>query len=288
MAFGNITRSPLLMPWYDQGVHHILAHEDLPPELSLCHTQRSIPKTTPAPQAQRQRPEIDQRKNIPANTEVYTKPVAQEHSQTQKHNVPTNPQWQNKVSQNPPSNISATHKEESAPTSLPQGPYRVQGPSFLPPQQWPTPWQERLKATNQGPILWTYGKLGEDFCLGAHAERRSFMHRLLTDLQHPKGTHIFWPPSMPLDMQEMQQGFVANAQVFWSGVHYLNARVVIAMGQGATKAIALPANIRPFMQLRYNGHFVVVVRDVDLLIHEPTRYGSVLEFIRKSLAPYIR
>ncbi len=96
------------------------------------------------------------------------------------------------------------------------------------------------------------------------------------------------PESLALDKEAMvPENFVPHAQAFWSGAHILQAKALVVMGQSATKAIGLPHDIRPFMQIRYNGHFVVVLRDVDLLINEPARYNSVLEFLRTSLAPYV-
>ncbi len=253
MAFGHLDTPVHLVPWQQHGVDFILTKENLPLGFSLCHTQQ-----TPSPQ-----------NNIP-NTQV--SPSAQPLQQAQPNKVQSRPQ------------VRRTYAQDIAPAQA-HNPTPTNANLFLPPEHWPKPWQELLQKTAPAPVVWTYWNLGEDLTGNASDERRAFLRKILGDLALPKGTNAFWPAAMSL---QNGQEPMAHTQAFWSGVQMLKARAVVVMGQPATKALELPPDLRPFMQARHNGCFVVVLRDVDLLISEPHLYANVREFLRKSLAAFAK
>ncbi len=169
----------------------------------------------------------------------------------------------------------------------------------LPPHVWPAPWQARLKQTSPGPILWTYWNLGPDLCdpqTPGRMERRQFLQRLLNDLGHPAGTHTFWPSCLPPDPAALppavppmsDNGFAANADVFWSGAAQLRARGVVVMGSAAANAVALPGGLRPPQQIRHRGKLVWVLWDVDNLLQFDQRYASMLALLREALRHILR
>ncbi|WP_298998380.1 hypothetical protein [uncultured Desulfovibrio sp.] len=169
----------------------------------------------------------------------------------------------------------------------------------LPPHVWPAPWQARLEQTRPGPILWTYWNLGPDLCdpqTPGRLERRQFLQRLLKDLGHPAGTHTFWPSCLPPDPAALppavppmaDNGFAANADVFWSGAAQLRARGVVVMGSAAANAVALPGGLRPPQQIRHRGKLVWVLWDVDNLLQFDQRYASMLALLREALRHILR
>ncbi len=239
MASGHVNIPPHLMPWQQHGVDYILAKDELPQGLSICHAiQKEPPRRAASPKQTSLRQTAPPRQ-MPAQAPP---PVEQTPRPTQN-----------------------THTH------------------FVPMAQWPTPWQELMAKTAHAPVVWTYWSLGDDLSGNAKAERRDFLRKILSELGHPRGTNTFWPVALP---DHNRSELIANPQAFWSGAQMLKARAVVAMGQAATKVLGLPNNLRPFMQTRHNGCFVVVLRDVDFLIEEPHLYGNVREFLRSSLAPF--
>lgn len=194
-------------------------------------------------------------------------------------------------------NRAAAHpKSESAPAAEP-GKAAAWLP--LPPHVWPSPWQSRLQQTRPGPVLWTYWNLGPDLCdpqTQGRLERRQFLQRLLHDLGHPAGTHTFWPSCLPPDPDALppamppmtENGYAANADVFWSGAAQLRARGVVVMGSAAANAVALPGGLRPPQQIRHRGRLVWVLWDVDNLLQFDQRYASMLALLREALRHILR
>ncbi|MBO4301263.1 MAG: hypothetical protein J5861_06635 [Desulfovibrio sp.] len=81
---------------------------------------------------------------------------------------------------------------------------------------------------------------------------------------------------------------MANAQIFWSGVHCLEARGVVIMGSAAAEAAGLRQKFQPLQQILHNGHFVWMLWDVDTIINLEQRYNSVLAFLKNSLHQLLR
>ncbi len=261
MAFEHLNLPPHLVPWQQHGMDYVLSKKALAPELSLL-TAQAKPVQVNSAQARSMQ-------NTQAQNGQTQSGQAQARTSHTKFDSP-NIKAQNKQTTN-----DTNENASLTPTSTP----------FVAAEYWPSPWQVLLQKTPPAPVIWTYFSLGDDLSGNPNADRRDFMRKLLTDLGHRKGTHSFWPIALPDQNTEQS---VAHAQAFWSGVQILKAKAVIAMGQAATKAMGLEQNIRPFMHTRYNGCFVVVLRDVDFLIAEPHSYNNVREFLRRSLASFGR
>ena len=160
------------------------------------------------------------------------------------------------------------------------------------PTQLPPAWAQRLQATRRGLIVWTYAALGQDL-LGVQSEgldkRRAFLSQLLRDLNHPGGTHTFWPVILP-ESAEPNAPFTPDADSFWAGMARLKARAVVALGDDAVQALGLPQPLGFMQQTIYRGALVLSVWDVaDLLLGEASRskYRSMLDYVRRFLSPII-
>ena len=127
---------------------------------------------------------------------------------------------------------AAQQAPQPSPPSAPQSPAQAAPMPILPPDHWPPQWQQRLQATRPAPVIWTYWALGQDLCVEPNAARRDLLRRMLGALAHPAGTHSFWPVALP-----GENGLEANAQIFWSGVHMLQARAILFIGSPAVSAL---------------------------------------------------
>ena len=152
--------------------------------------------------------------------------------------------------------------------------------------EWSAAWRERLQKTRATPVVWTYWELGRDLCVAPDPQRRELLQEILQALDHPPGTHCFWPAALPGRDGEPE----ANAPVFWEGVSLLHGRAVMIMGEQALCALDLPDRLRelhPFQQARHQGLLLVVLPPPDTLIREPRRLQALQEFLRQALAPFV-
>lgn len=249
MAFADLSFAAAL--WQGRGLRYLAAPADLPPELSVC---AAPPAARPAVAAGRP-PRPAGRAATPERRP-----------------------------QRPP-------REEPPAAPAAGGRWRP-----LPHAELPEPWRRRLAATRPGLVAWTYWNLGPDLAAAdndrreesgaqARAARRAFLGRLLRDLAHPAGTHTFWPVCLP---EAAGPPFAAHPDAFWSGAVHLGCRAVIVMGSAAVRALGLPGAARPLGQLRWRGQLVLVLRDVDALAQDMSRYGPTLAFLRQGLGPVAR
>lgn len=154
----------------------------------------------------------------------------------------------------------------------------------LPPESWPAQWQTRLKAARKGKVVWTYWELGKDMSNvedPAKEKRKRFLGKLLKDLAHPAGTHIFWPMALPSPGDT--NSYEADDTLFWSGARTLGASAVVVMGEAAATALAFPKKILPKRQLVFRGFLVWAIEDMERLIAEPSHYAMTLAFLRDAL-----
>lgn len=305
MAAGTLGIAPHLLPWQQGGVDFLLAQDDLPPEFSLCHEaqparvvppsrhqtgQASPTQRAPQPVAARS---LQTNAATPASSPAPAgERMADRMAQRARHNAPQSPPVGKEANHEPPPQLDSPYRYAAQANAQARPvPPASPPPLVLPPEHWPRPWRERLKATKPGPVLWTYWALGEDLCGTPHAERRALLRRLLGDLGHPAGTHTFWPAALPpasatgpVEASTLE----AHPQVFWAGVDMLKVRALVVLGSPAVKALELPPRLRPFQQTRHNGRLVVVLRDVDFLVAESHHYDATREFLRQALAPFSR
>lgn len=263
MAFAYL--NPQSVPWQRLGVRYLLAPGDLPPELSLAAEQERVSPVVGRGSAPRTgvRPPLrardgSQDAGMPSRASVPAAPSARSHSP------------------------SPAHLRTPQPRPAPASGGAEQTWQPLAPALWPAPWQERLARTRPGQVAWTYWQLGGDLCneqQAGRSERGAFFRRILQDLGHPQGTHTFWPVCLPDGRGEAQ----ANADVFWSGLQALRSRGVIIMGSVAARAAGLPGRLEPLTHRMFRGRLVWILRDVDNMLGDETRYSQMLAFLRKAL-----
>lgn len=160
----------------------------------------------------------------------------------------------------------------------------------IPIDAWPQIWRQQLARVKKGRFAWTYMRLGADMTAGLTnsgssgragetSARRECLRRLLRDLNHPAGTHTFWPIALP----EAEKELVANTGCFWSGLHELGCRGVIIMGSGAAWAAMGTKDVRPLDRLFKYGKLIWIIHDPLLINSDPVKYDKALAFLRRSL-----
>lgn len=261
MAFADLSFAGAL--WHGRGLRWLVAPADLPPEFSLCAVPPAV--------AARNAPRASDRSLCAATRDTKSE-----------------------------QRLARMPCEQDTPAS---GGARW---SPLPHAALPEAWRSRLAATRPGLVAWTYWDLGQDLtgtrgngrdgegAVQTRATRRDFLARLLHDLGHPAGTHTFWPACLPemaenaASTGEVGMLFAPHPEAFWSGVAHLGCRAVIVMGSAAVRAVGLPGTVRPFGQLRWRGQLVLVLREVESLAQDTSRYGPTLAFLRQGLGPVAR
>lgn len=158
-------------------------------------------------------------------------------------------------------------------------------PSPLEPEAWPAQWRSLFERTPSGaPLLWTYWALGDDLGGAPDIQRRELLRQILGDLAMPRGTHCFWPVSLPDDSGEL----TSDIPIFLAGVERLAPRACIIMGSRALQAAAPGLRLRPFQQARHRGRLIIVLPDMDMLLKEPQRAKAVVAYLRPALAAFAR
>lgn len=119
------------------------------------------------------------------------------------------------------------------------------------------------------------------------AHRREFFQRLLKDLNHPGGTHTFFPVclsnvSQNAHAEESESDFAPNPDVFWSALKKLDARGLVIFGEKALKAAGLGRALHTFDMIRQRGLSVWHLPDVHTA-SDIRYYGGILEFLRTAL-----
>lgn len=151
-------------------------------------------------------------------------------------------------------------------------------PQALPVENWPETW---LAIKNRRPlppsplVLWTYVGLGEDLTGVPDESRKKVIVRMLMELRHPGGTHVFWPCSLP--------GEENGAALFWSGVKLLNPRVLLLFGSDARDVLAMPKTLFPFCEDRVHGRLVVQMPRPQALADNEPSFQRVLVFLSRRL-----
>lgn len=153
-----------------------------------------------------------------------------------------------------------------------------------PPENWPPVWRARLEQTPKGKIAWAYWRLGDDLC-GKTGDsekiaRRQLLAKLIKELGFPKGSHAFWPPTLP-DAPNV------NPRLFWSALHALGCRGTILLGSEIARAVMPDSDPKPLTRSRLNGQFVWILRDINYLAANPQHYEPTLLFLRQSLGRFV-
>lgn len=152
-------------------------------------------------------------------------------------------------------------------------------PGALPVEQWPAGW---LALKNRRPlpphplVLWTYAGLGEDLTGTPDEARRQVIVRMLMELRHPGGTHVFWPCGLA--------GEQDGPGLFWSGVKLLNPRVLLLFGSDARDTLSMPKTLLPFCQERVYGRLVIQLPRPQALAADEASFKRALAFLSRFLS----
>ncbi|WP_294445478.1 hypothetical protein [uncultured Mailhella sp.] len=153
-------------------------------------------------------------------------------------------------------------------------------PGALPVEQWPASW---LALKNRRPlpprplVLWTYAGLGEDLTGRPDDVRRQVIVRMLMELRHPGGTHVFWPCGLAGEKPE------DGPALFWSGVKLLNPRVLLLFGSDARDTLSMPKTLLPFCQERVYGRLVIQLPRPQSLAQDEASFKRALVFLSRLL-----
>ena len=154
-------------------------------------------------------------------------------------------------------------------------------PGALPVEDWPASW---LALKNRRPlpphplVLWTYAGLGDDLTGTPDEVRRQVIVRMLMELRHPGGTHVFWPCG--LSGERPQDG----PALFWSGVKLLNPRVLLLFGSDARDTLSMPRTLLPFCQERVHGRLVIQLPRPQALAADEDSFKRALAFLASLLS----
>jgi hypothetical protein len=127
--------------------------------------------------------------------------------------------------------------------------------------------------------VWTYAELGADLRGQADAGRRKALQTLIADLRLPRGSHAFWPYSLPPDNAPEPELFLAGLRRFRPGI------VLLA---GARAAADL-AGIGPLPSVNFqlaacrDLRFILLPGLADMDATSGLRREQMLAFIRDSL-----
>ena len=153
-------------------------------------------------------------------------------------------------------------------------------PGALPVEAWPASW---LALKNRRPlpprplVLWTYAGLGDDLTGTPDDVRRQVIVRMLMELRHPGGTHVFWPCALPGERPE------DGPALFWSGVRLLNPRVLLLFGSDARDTLSFPKTLLPFCQDRVYGRLVIQLPRPQALAADEASFKRALAFLSRFL-----
>ena len=153
-------------------------------------------------------------------------------------------------------------------------------PGALPVEKWPASW---LALKNRRPlpprplVLWTYAGLGEDLVGRPDDVRRQVIVRMLMELRHPGGTHVFWPCGLAGEKPE------DGPALFWSGVKLLNPRVLLLFGSDARDTLSMPKTLLPFCQERVYGRLVIQLPRPQSLAQDEASFKRALAFLSQLL-----
>ncbi len=163
---------------------------------------------------------------------------------------------------------------------------------------WPKAWQvlrERRKWPPKPLVCWTYAGLGDDLVGNpeldtVNDERKQLIARLIKELDHPGGTHVFWPYTLP-DSFLAEHGGNA-AQIFPSGMDAagffqiamdtMRPRVVLIFGSEARDALKLPSSLIPHTEARLNGRLHIQMSRPESFA-DAAAFARALAFLRKQL-----
>ena len=154
-------------------------------------------------------------------------------------------------------------------------------PGALPVERWPAAWlalKDRRPLPQRPLVLWSYAGLGEDLAGTPDEARKRVIVRMLTELKHPVGTHVFWPFALAGETPS------AEASLFWSGVSFLDPRVLLLFGSDTRDALNMPRTLLPFCQARVHGRLVIQLPRPQALAADESAFRQAQAFLARILS----
>ena len=155
------------------------------------------------------------------------------------------------------------------------------------PKNWPFPWGDRFSKSTKAPILWTYHELGGDLLGAGGSDRGAFFKSLIGDLRLPKGSSVFWPSAMPVLNQDGSTRVEANPTLYAAGVRRLNPQVIVVFGERAIVDMGLSGCIKTFRQEMVEGRLLLLLPDIEKMLHQSGQRLSAESLLRAVLASVI-
>lgn len=154
---------------------------------------------------------------------------------------------------------------------------------IIPLESWPAAWKalrERRPPPPRPLVCWTYGGLGSDLAGTPDPQRRDLVARMIKGLNHPAGTHVFWPFELPGGTPPGEESpREENApSLFWSGEALLRTRALLIMGSDARDALGLP-KIGPYCQTMVRGRLFIQLPQPHSLAEKPEAFGQAMAFL---------
>lgn len=142
--------------------------------------------------------------------------------------------------------------------------------------KWPQGFQQHLNKLSPSPVLWCYEALGEDLFGHSDPARSNCLKNLIGKLQFPKGTSVFWPPSVP-ECEDV----ALNKSILHQAIELLHPKLVITIGSGHVLHL-LQGNREPipFTQRLYKGRMIVFLPDFPALISAPSLFNQSVLYLR--------
>ena len=160
-------------------------------------------------------------------------------------------------------------------------------PGAVPVEQWPAGWlalKDRRPLPPRPLVLWSYAGLGDDLTGTPDQARRQVIVRMLTELRHPGGTHVFWPFDMSGTPALPKAADGEEASLFWSGVRLLDPRVLLLFGSDTRDALMMPRTLRPFCQERVYGRLVIQLPRPQALAEDEASFRRAQAFLARLLS----
>ena len=154
-------------------------------------------------------------------------------------------------------------------------------PGALPVERWPEAWlalKDRRPLPQRPLVLWSYAGLGDDLAGTPDELRKRVIVRMLTELRHPVGTHVFWPFALAGEEPSPE------ASLFWSGVSFLDPRVLLLFGSDTRDALEMPKSLLPFCQARVHGRLVIQLPRPQALAADESAFRQAQAFLARILS----
>lgn len=185
-----------------------------------------------------------------------------------------------------PARAAEREAPRAAPRPRRQGTAEAHG-RVLPPDAWPAAWQALRKRRPLPPrplVIWTYAGLGDDLLGTPDPVRQKVIVRMLRELNHPGGTHVFWPYALPDEATPDASSSSDAPSLFWSGAALLRPRTLLLFGSEARDALGMPKSLLPYCQERIEGRLIIQLPQPLTLAQNEAAFRQARAFLSALLA----